>query len=145
MAKGYRETREQEAYGRLLEKHRELLSDAGYSVLEQARSAANAAFTSPDYRFQPQEYYKATQMMRRLADELTDRDRVRLSKIARAALAAAASIDPDDEDTSLWERVFLGKLYWNYRTVSNMLGDILREKVAEEWLKATGRVKDTSR
>jgi hypothetical protein len=65
-----------------------------------------------------------------------------VSKIARAALAAAASIDPDDEDTPLWDRWYLGKLYWMYRTESNMLGDILREKAAEEWRKATGRGED---
>ena len=143
MATGYRETREQKDYERMFEKHRELLSDAGYYVLQQARSAAYAAFmTRPAYRFQPQEYYEATQKMRRVTDELTERDRVRLSKIARAALAAAASIDPDDEDSTLWERWHLGKLYWMYRTVSNMLGDILREGAAKEWLKATGRVED---
>jgi hypothetical protein len=84
MTTPYRETREQKAYRQLLEGNRELLSNAGYSVLQQARLVAYAAFTTrPAYHFQPQEYYEATQKMRRVTDELTDRDRVRLEDRTR--------------------------------------------------------------
>ena len=47
--------------------------------------------STTNYRFQPQKYHEITTKMRRVADELTGEDRVRLSKIARAALTTGES------------------------------------------------------
>jgi hypothetical protein len=143
--KGYRESKEQLAYGRLLDKKQHMLSPAAHYVLEQARSEGGTAFGTTNYRFQPQKYREAAKKMGRVTDELTGEDRVLLSKIARAALVAAASLDTDDPDKCVWERAWLGKLYWMYRTEANMLGDVLREKVAEEHRKATGRDSEAPR
>ena len=112
MTTEYRSTREEEAYGRLLEETEGSLSGAARTVLGEAQSAAYKAYMVRSYCFQwHMEYDEAMDRMRLAAAELTDRDRELLAWLRHAALAAAASIDPDDE-TPAGHRVYLGALHW---------------------------------
>ncbi len=84
------------------------------------------------YCLEPEEYDDAREKIRLPAAELGDRDRKLLMEIRRAALAAAASIDPDDYETPVGHRVYLGDLHYCYRVLSSMVEEILREKNTEE-------------
>jgi hypothetical protein len=109
-----------------------LLSEAARSVLDVAHSAAHADYLVHNYCFQPEEYDEAMDRMRLAAVELTDRDRKLLARLWRSALAATASLDPDDHETLVGYRVHLGSLHWYYRMASGMVERVLREKEMEE-------------
>jgi hypothetical protein len=74
------------------------------------------------------EYDETMDRMRLPAVELTDRDQELLAKAWRAALAAAASIDPSDCETIAGHRVYSGDVHWYYRLISRMVEEILSEK-----------------
>src|SRR5829696_5721132 len=97
MTNEHRTTPEEEAYWRLLDEKWETLSEAARTVLREAEAAASVAKMVHNYCFQPEEYDEAMEKMRLAAVELSDRECELLAKIWRAALAAAASIDPSDE------------------------------------------------
>ena len=128
----YQKTPQEEAYWRLVGEKREMLSDAAYDVYRQAQVTAFAANLDPYYNFQPREYNDAMEKMLRAADELTGRDRDLLAKLARAALTAAASIDPANEDKHLTHGVYVGDLHRYYRMLSNMVEAILLETTLEK-------------
>jgi hypothetical protein len=138
MKKGYRKTPEEEAYGRLLNESEEVLSESARTVLEKAEATAHAEHLVRSYCLHPEEYDEAMAKMRRAATELTDRECKLLARIWRAALASAASIDPDDE-TPAGHRVDRGDVHHYYRMVSGMVESTLLEKRVEEHRKAADR------
>ncbi len=127
MANEHRMTWEEEALGRLLDK-KDSLSEAGRTVLEEARDAAYRAELVESYSYDPREYYEAMEKMRLAAAELTDGDCELFTTLWRAALTAAASIDPYDFETLVGYRVCRVDLYRYYRMVSDMIEEVLWEK-----------------
>src|SRR5829696_9054872 len=131
MTPEHQATPEEEAYGNLLHETSEKLSEPARAVIEEAQSAAYGAQMVRNYCFQPEEYDEAMEKMRVAAVELSDRECELLAKIWRAALAAAASIDPSDERL-VGYKVDGGDLHWYYRMLSSMVEKILQEKIAEQ-------------
>ena len=131
----HRETPEEEAFWRLFEETGGVLSEAAFTLLETARGAAYRANMVHNVSFQPQGYEEAEQKMRAAAAGLTQRDRELLGRLWRAALAAASSLDPDDHETMVKPRVYVGDLHCFYREASSMVEDVLEEKEAEEYEK----------
>jgi hypothetical protein len=134
MTPEYQMTPEEEAYGQLLEETWEMLSKPAHTVIEEAQSAAYAAYMVRSYCFQPEEYEEAMEKMRLAAAKLSDRECELLAKVWRAALAAAAAIDPSDERL-VGYKVDGGNLHWYYRMLSGMVEKILEEKRSAELLK----------
>src|SRR3712207_5917367 len=106
----HRTTPEEEAFWRLLEESKGVLSEAAYTLLDTAKGAAYRANMVHHYCFQPQEHEEAMEKMRAAAAGLTEPDRELLGRIWRAALAAASSLDPDDHETMFRYRVYVGHL-----------------------------------
>jgi hypothetical protein len=125
-------TREEKAYWRLFEDKDGELSDAARNVLMEADIAAYAANMVRSYCFQPMEYEEAMEKMRLVANELTDRECEPLAKLWRAALAAAASVDPEDFETYAGYRVYRGDLHWFYRMLSGMIERTLQDRRIEK-------------
>jgi hypothetical protein len=125
----HQRTREEEAYGQLLDEIWEKLSEPAHAVLGEAQSAAYAEHMVRSYCYQPEEYEEAMERMRLAAAELTDRDLKLLAEFVRAALSACASIDPFDNDTLIGYRVYGADLHWYYRTTSAMVRNILYEQI----------------
>jgi hypothetical protein len=93
----YRRTREEEAFDRLLNEKRGMLSEDARELVGIAQHEAykhNLAYT---YGYQPLEYFMGMEDMVRLAGELTGDEREILAEVGRAAAAAAAAIDPENE------------------------------------------------
>jgi hypothetical protein len=135
MTTDHRTTPEEEAYWRLFEESKGVLSEAAYTLLDTAREAAYAANMVHHYCFQPQGHEEAMEKIRAAAAGLTELDRELLGRLWRAALAAAASLDPDDHETPVRYRVYVGDLHWYYREVAVMVEAILAEKEAGEYEK----------
>jgi hypothetical protein len=127
----HQKTPQEEAYFRQVGEKEEILSNAAHSFYRQAQLAAFAANLNPNYSFQPQEYDDAMEQMLHVAMELTDRDRDLLMKLSRAALAAAVSMNPEDEDEHLVNGVHVGDLHRYYRMISNMVEHVLLEMATE--------------
>ena len=133
MTTEHQTTPEEEAYGRLFEETKEVLSEAARNLLETARGAAYADNMVHNPSFQPQEYHEAMGEMRLAADRLTDRDRELLGRLWRAALATAA-IDPGEGAETLGGYdPYRGKLHFYYREASGMVEDILKETNGSDW------------
>ena len=130
-------TREEEAYGQLLEETEGTLSEAVRTILSEAETAAHARYMVPSYGFVPEEYDEAMQKMRSAATKLTDREHQLLAKVWRAALAAAASVDAEDFESLAGYGVYSGDLHRYYRTVSGMIERTLQEKRLAELSKET--------
>jgi hypothetical protein len=128
----HQRTREEEAYGQLLEEIWEKLSEPAHAVLGEAQSAAYAENMVRSYCFQPEEYEETLEKMRLAAAKLTEREHKLLANLWRAALAAAASIDSEDFETLAGYRVYRGDLHRYYRMLSGMVEDILEEKMSEK-------------
>jgi hypothetical protein len=93
----YERTPEEEAFYRLLDETRGLLSGAALELVGIAQDDAYKYFLIRSYAYQPIESYMAMEDMVRLAGEISDKEREIIAAIGRAATAAAAAIDPDDE------------------------------------------------
>ncbi len=134
MTTDHRTTPEEEAYGRLLKENEEVLSEAARTLLNRATSTAYGMTLAYNYCLQPQEYEEAVERMRAAAAGLTELDRELLGWIWRAALAAAASIDPGEGGETLggYDR-YRGPLHWYYREASGMIEDILKETNGSDW------------
>ncbi len=140
MTTEYHRTPEEEAYRRLVQEKQMMLSGAACTVLAEAQQTAYAENLVHNYCLQPEDYDEAIGKMYLAATQLGELDHKLLTKIWRAALAAAASIDPEDYETLVGYRVYLGDLHYYYRTLSSMVEKILQEKkVAELREKATER------
>ena len=133
MKNEHRTTREEEAYGRILDVQYETLSEAARTVLSEAEAEAYRAHMVSSYAYQGDiEYDETMEKMRLAAVELTEDECRLLSKIWHAALAAAASIDADDFESLAGYRVYSGDLHRYYRMLSGMIEEILQEKKFEE-------------
>jgi hypothetical protein len=71
---------------------------------------------------------------------LSDREYELLAKLWRVALAAAASIYPDDFWPFTGYRTDRGDLHYYYRTVSGMIETILEEKIIAELRKKSAEL-----
>ena len=118
-----------------IEEDRTALDEKIHTVYDYAESAAHAVRLMPNHGSKPQEYEYAKAEFRQAAAELSDYDRLLLARAGRANLAAAALIDPADEDKHLRDGAYLGDRYRHYRLVANIVEDVLREIAAEEHLK----------
>jgi hypothetical protein len=132
MTTEHQKTREEEAYGRLLEEEEDMLSEAVRTILSEAQSAAYAACMAHNYCFQPEEYDEAIEKMSLAAAKLTHSEHQLLAKIWRAALAAAASVDADDYESLVGHKVYSGDLHYYYRMVSRMVERTLQAKKDDE-------------
>ncbi len=134
MTTGHRETPKEEAFWRLFEETEGVLSEAARTLLQTARGAAYRANMVHNVSFQPQAYEEAEQKMRAAAAGLTQLDRELLGRLWRAALAAAASIDPGEGGETLGGYdPRRGRLHWYYREASGMIEDILKETNGSDW------------
>jgi len=126
-------TPEEEAYQRLLDEIWEMLSEPAHTVIGEAQSAAYAANMVHSNCLQPEEYEEAMEKIHLAAAGLSDRECKLLAKVWRAALAAAASIDPSDERL-VGHKVDGRNLHWYYRMLSGMIERTLEEKrFADRW------------
>ena len=132
MTTEHQTTREEKAYGRLLEETEDMLSEAARTILSEAQSAAYAECMVHNYCFQPEEYDEAIEKMRLAAAKLTDSEHQLLANIWRGALAAAVSVDADDYESLAGYRVHSGDLHHYYRVVSSMIEDTLQAKKHDE-------------
>lgn len=127
MTTEHQTTPEEETYGRLVEEAREVFSTAAATILTEAEGAAYGDNLIRSYIFGPEEYEEAMDKMRLAAVELTDREHELLAKLWRAALAAAASIDPEDDTPVAYYKARQGDFHWYYRMLSGMVQEILQE------------------
>jgi exoribonuclease R len=121
-------TQEEKAYGQLLDKIWEMLSESARAVLREAEAEAYKFNLCHNYAYQPEEYDEAMEKMRIAAVELTDCEHMLLAKVWRAALSAAASIDSEDFETLAGYRAHPGHLHHYYRMLSGMVEKTLEEK-----------------
>ncbi len=128
----YQMTPEERAYDQLLDEHWVTLSEAARTVLQEADSAAYAECMVDSYCFQPREYDEALEKMRFAAARITEREQKLLTKLWRAALGAAASIDVDDVQTLIGRRLYPFNLHWRYRMFSGMVERVLQDKEVAE-------------
>jgi hypothetical protein len=135
MTTEHQTTREEKVYGRLLEEVEDMLSEAVRTILSEAHSAAYAECMVHNYCFQPEEYDEAIERMSLAAAKLTDSEHQLLAKIWRTALAAAASVDADDNESLAGYRVYSGDLHYYYRMVSSMVERTLQAKKHDEFRK----------
>jgi hypothetical protein len=119
-------TQEEEAYGRLLDDIWEMLSEPARALIEEAGLAAYCANMVHSALFHPEEYDEAMEKMRLAAAKLSNHECDLLAKHWRAALAAAASIDPGDK-RPVGHKVYGRNLHWYYRMISGMVEKILKE------------------
>jgi hypothetical protein len=120
-------TPEEEALRRLLQEKDEAHSEAARTVIMEALVAAWNAHRFHHDGLYLEEYDEAMDRMRLGAACITDSDHQLLAKLWRAALAAASSIDPDDE-TPVGHKVDRGNPRRFYRMLSAILETILQEK-----------------
>lgn len=133
MTTEHQTTPEEEAYGRLVEEARVVFSAAAGTVLSEAEGVSYGDNLVRNYASQPEDYEEAMDKMRLAATELTDRDQELLARLWRAALAAAASIDPYDRTPVAYYKADQEDFHWFYRTLSGMVEEILQEKkIAEQ-------------
>jgi hypothetical protein len=120
-----KKTREEEAFGRLLDEKVQLLSTAANTVLGEAHTLAYKDCIVPSYGLQLEEIWEHEEKIRLATADLTDRDRELLAEIAHAAKAAADSIDPNDM-THLGYGRYRRDHYWFYATEAEMIEIALR-------------------
>jgi hypothetical protein len=93
----YERTPEEESFYRLLDATRGLLSGDALKLVWIAQDEAYKYNLVWSYAYQPIEYYMAMEDMVHFSGEISDQEREIIAAIGRAANAAAAAIDPDDE------------------------------------------------
>jgi hypothetical protein len=122
-------TREQEAYERLREDIWETHSEPARGLIHMAQLAARMACMERNCWY-PGDYEMVMESMRSAAARLTDREHKLLAKVWRAALAAAASVDPEDFDAGY--KVYAIDLHDYYRMISGMVERTLWERRSAE-------------
>jgi hypothetical protein len=137
MTTEHQKTLEEEAFWRLIEENTDRVSTAARTVFAEAEAAACEENHIRNYSAGPGHYEESMHKTYLAAAELTDRDREVLSEIWRAALSAAASIDPDDMTPA--HGVIRGADHWYYRVISSLVEYVLREKKREELRKTAAR------
>jgi hypothetical protein len=131
MTTKYQRTPEEEAFDRLLDEKRGLLSEDARELIGLAQHEAYKFNLVSNYGYQPFEYFMGMEDMVRLAGELGDQEREIIAAVGRAANAAAAAIDPEDE-TPAGYRVCGGDVHHYYKMVSDMIEEALKPKTDRE-------------
>jgi hypothetical protein len=124
MTTEYQLTRQEEAYRRLLEEKKEMLSWAARAVLAEATRAAYEANMMHNGGLQPEKYDEAMEKMHLAAAGLTGRDCELLAEFVKAGYLAALSIDSNDVRPAGY-RVYGRDVHWYYRMVSGMVEEIV--------------------
>lgn len=124
-------TPEEEAFDRLLDEKWMLLSEYARELIGLALHEAYKDNLIRTYCYQPLEYYMGMEDMVRLAGELGDQDREFIAEVERAATAAAAALDPEDERPA-GHRVCIGDVHRYYDMVSAMIVEALKPKTDRE-------------
>jgi hypothetical protein len=135
-------TREVTAYQRIVEENLEMLSEAARTIAGEADLAAYTENLIHNVIFGAEDYYEAMEKMCLAAAGLTVRDRKILTKLWRAALAAASSIDPDDYEAPVGDRVYRENLHQYYRMVSSMVEESLQAKSIAEIQKKISELRE---
>ena len=131
MSTEYRKTREEEAFERLLDEKRDLLSEDALELLGTAQYEAYKYNLVRTYSYQPFEYFMGMENMVRLSGELSYQEREIIVAVGRAAAAAAAAIDPEDERLAGY-REYGGDVHDYYEMVSGMIEKALEPKTEHE-------------
>jgi hypothetical protein len=124
-------TPEEEAFDRLLDEKWMLLSEYARELIGLALHEAYKDNLIRTYCYQPLEYFMGMEDMVRLAGELSDQEREIIAAVGRAASAAAAAIDPEDE-TPVGHKVCRGDVHDYYEMVSGMTKKALEPKTDRE-------------
>lgn len=133
----YQVTPEAKAFRRLVSEHWESLSDPARTVLEEAHLTAHLYYMVSTYNFEvPGKFDRAIDRMHHAAAMITDREHKVLVEVWRAALTAAASVDPEDFETLVGRRAYAADLHGYYRMLSSMVETVLQEKRSAELEKA---------
>jgi hypothetical protein len=141
MTTEHQKTQQEKAYIQFLKEYWEVLSEQARTLISWAETTADAVHMNRNYSFQwPEEYDEAMARMRLAAAILTERDQELLAKLWRAALAAAASIDPHDFSTPAGYRVCRGDFHYYYEMVSGMVKSVLQEKNIAELRKKSAEL-----
>ena len=127
----YKRTREEEAFYRLLDEKQSLLSEDALKLVGLAQHEAYKYNLVSNYAYQPVEYFMGMEDMVRLAGELGDQEREFIATVGRAATAAAAAIDPEDERPAGY-KVCGGDVHYYYEMVSGMIEKALGPKTHRE-------------
>jgi hypothetical protein len=128
-------TPEEEVYEQLLDENWPMLSEGAQTVFSEAKRLAYVGNLVQGFCVHPEEEEEAMDNMRLAAVEFPEDDYELLGKLWRAALGAAASIDPNDR-TVIGFKVEMGDIHWYYRMISDMVEQILKEKAREKRLEA---------
>ena len=97
MTTEHQRTPEEEAFHRLLDEKWSLLSEYARELIGLAQDEAYKDNLIKTYLYYPPEYHMGMADMIRLAGELGDQDREFVAEVGRAAAAAAAALDAEDE------------------------------------------------
>ena len=124
-------TPEEEAFDRLLDEKRPLLSDNARELLGLALDEAYKINLVSSYSYQPLEYFMGMEDMVRLAGELGDQEREFSAEVGCAATAAAAALDPEDKRPAGY-RVCIGDVHRYFDMVSGMIEEALEPKTDRE-------------
>jgi hypothetical protein len=124
-------TLEEEAFDRLLDEKRTLLSDEALDLVGIARHEAYKYNLVSTYAYQPFEYFMGMEDMVRLAGELTGDEREILAEVGRAAGAAAATIDLEDERPAGY-KVCRGDVHDYYAMAASMIEEALKPETDME-------------
>jgi hypothetical protein len=142
MTTEHRETQEEKAYRLLVEEAREVLSQPAGTIISEAESVAYGDNLIRTYALQPEEYDEAMEKMRLAAAEIADRDQELLARLWHAALAVAASIDPEDDGPVAYYKARRGDFHWYYRMLSGMVERTLTAQQVAEMRRAAKQEPD---
>ena len=131
MTTEHQRTPEEEAFDRLLDEKWTLLSEHARELIGLAQHEAYKYNLIRSYAYQPFEYFMGMEDMVRLACELGDQDREFSAEVGRAATAAAAALNPEDEGPA-GHRVCIGDVHRYYDMVSGMIEEALKPKTDRE-------------
>ena len=135
MTTEYRKTREEEAFERLLDEKRDLLSEDALELVGTAQDEAYKYNLVRTYSCQPFEYFMGMEDMVRLSGELSYQEREIIVAVGGAAAVAAAAIDPEDQRLAGY-RVYGGDVHDYYEMVSGMIEKALEPKTEHERVEA---------
>src|SRR5215212_10034128 len=131
MTTEHQRTPEEEAFDRLLDEKWNLLSEDARKLLKVAHNEAYKFNLVSSYGYQPFEYFMGMEDMVRLAGQLGDQEHEFIAEVGRAATAAAAALDPEDERPA-GHKVCIGDVHRYYDMVSGMIEEALDPKTDRE-------------
>jgi hypothetical protein len=131
MTTEHQRTPEEETFDRLLDEKRGLLSEDALELVGTAQYEAYKYNLIKNYAYQPFEYFIGMEDMVRLAGELSDQEREIIAAVGRAATAAAAAIDPEDERHA-GHRVRRGDVHHYYAMAASMIEEALKPETDHE-------------